>query len=221
MINTNTKMFVKSLLFYAFIEGFHWPSNKFWPCTTGQKLPWCTRRMLSGKCAAIFSWHLKWAINYVPNWWKYSENNQRQSRPDNCVQTAHGPNRGCNEGNTATVDESNKKLKNEIILKLINSTVIVVCFDMEVNRRLFLLAAYSVGIANNSEYVILNGQLRSQGMLQQGGLQFEIVNNLVLSSSSVNHEWLHCLWQNVGGQEHAKGWPWWPGHGIGTTLSCG
>jgi len=64
---------------------------------------------------------------------------------------------------------------------------------MEVNRRLFLLAAYSVGIANNSEYVILNGQLRSQGMLQQGGLQFEIVNDLVLSNSSVNHEWLHCL----------------------------
>ena len=110
------KCLLNNFYFMLFIEGFHWPSNKFWPCTTGQKLPWCTRRMLSAKCAAIFSWHLKWAINYVLDWWKYSENNQRQPRPDNCVQTAHGPNRGCNEGNTATADESDKKLRNKIIL---------------------------------------------------------------------------------------------------------
>ena len=47
---------------------------------------------------------------------KYTENNQRQPRLDNCVQTAHGPNGGCNEGDTATADESDKKLRNKIIL---------------------------------------------------------------------------------------------------------
>jgi hypothetical protein len=44
----------------------------------------------------------------------------------------------------------------------------VTCFDIEDDRRRFLLTISSLGIAGNGEFVFINPQLRSQGMLQQG-----------------------------------------------------
>jgi hypothetical protein len=53
----------------------------------------------------------------------------------------------------------------------------VTCFDMEDSRRKFLLTIYAMGIATNDEFVFINPQLRSQGMLQQSKCAKEAGNN--------------------------------------------
>ncbi|KAL3114808.1 hypothetical protein niasHT_014622 [Heterodera trifolii] len=47
------------------------------------------------------------------------------------------------------------------------SRIVLVCFDLEVDRRNFLLSIFDAGLAADNEFVFIIGALRNQGMLQQ------------------------------------------------------
>ncbi|KAL3107085.1 hypothetical protein niasHT_019481 [Heterodera trifolii] len=47
------------------------------------------------------------------------------------------------------------------------SRIVLSCFDVEVDRRNFLLSIFDTGLAADNEFVFIMGSLRNQGMLQQ------------------------------------------------------
>ncbi|KAL3105088.1 hypothetical protein niasHT_028760 [Heterodera trifolii] len=64
---------------------------------------------------------------------------------------------------TSNVDSMKATLRN-----LRNrSRIVLLCFDLEVDRRNFLLSIFDAGLAADNEFVFIMGTLRNQGMLQQ------------------------------------------------------
>jgi len=86
-------------------------------------------------------------------------------------------------------------------------SVVVGCFDVEDDRRNFLLAAAAMGLAESTEYVFLIGAVRSLGMLQQGNGNQRIENGLTFhffySCLLRRHHSVHKL---LGGPEQNKRW---------------
>ncbi|KAL3071733.1 hypothetical protein niasHT_035634 [Heterodera trifolii] len=67
--------------------------------------------------------------------------------------------------------ESNMdSMKSTLSMLQNRSRIVIGCFDVEVDRRNFLLAIYDMGLAANNEFVFIIGAIRNQGMLQQVAL---------------------------------------------------
>uniref|UniRef100_A0A914HY59 Guanylate cyclase n=1 Tax=Globodera rostochiensis TaxID=31243 RepID=A0A914HY59_GLORO len=64
------------------------------------------------------------------------------------------------ESNTDSMKSTLRSLRNR-------SRIVVGCFDVEVDRRNFLLSIFDSGLAASNEFVFIIGALRNQGMLQQ------------------------------------------------------